>query len=348
MAAGGMPGQCVPGQWVLGQWVLGLDGGGSKTALAYFGAGGELVGPFHAPGINPFDRPDWAARLGAFLKAYPSPGPLAHATLGLPGYGETPTVSAQQEEVCQALLGVPHTLMNDVQAAFLGAFPGGVGALLLAGTGSMAWASDGVRQVRAGGWGEGFGDEGSAYWIGRQALGWASQALDGRHADVAFPDLLLAEVLGGEVSPARLLAWHHAQAHPRSAVAALARRVDTLAQAGQPTALALLDAAARHLAAHIHAVRRQLGRPELPWSRAGSVLNSGVLLAALSRELGTAARPPDLPPLGGALHHAALCAGLLRPGQSGVTALAAALAPHPGTAPHPDFPHPVPPSQESA
>lgn len=342
MAAGGLR----------GKWVLGLDGGGSKTALAYLGAGGELVGPYSAPGINPFDRPDWAGQLASFLRAHPAPGPLAHATLGLPGYGETPAVSAQQQEVCRALVGVPHTLMNDVQAAFLGAFPGGVGALLLAGTGSMAWASDGLRQVRAGGWGEGFGDEGSAYWIGRQALGRASQALDGRHPDSAFPGLLLRGVLGDgdheEVSPARLLAWHHAQVHPRSAVAALARRVDTLAQARQPTALALLDAAARHLAEHIHAVRRRLSRPELPWSRAGSVLNSDLLLAALAREVGTAARPPDLPPLGGALHHAALCAGLLRPGQPGVTALAASLAASPGATHHPDFLHAVPPSQEPA
>ena len=69
--------------------------------------------------------------------------------------------------------------MNDVEAAFVGAFAGRPGVLLLAGTGSMAWGSDGTRQVRTGGWGEGFGDEGSAYWIGRRALGLASQALDG-------------------------------------------------------------------------------------------------------------------------------------------------------------------------
>ena len=126
MAAGGMPGQCVPGQWVLG-----LDGGGSKTALAYFGADGTLAGPYYAPGINPFDRPDWAERLTAFLAQHPAPGPLAHATLGLPGYGESPDITARQDQVCLSLIASPQTRMNDVQAAFLGAFPAGVGALLL-------------------------------------------------------------------------------------------------------------------------------------------------------------------------------------------------------------------------
>lgn len=320
-----------------GAWILGLDGGGSKTALAYLGPGARLVGPFYAPGINPFDRADWAADLTAFLRAHPAPGPLAGATLGLPGYGESPRVTARQDEVCRALLDVPHTLMNDVQAAFLGAFPGGVGALLLAGTGSMAWAGDGARQVRAGGWGDGFGDEGSAYWIGRQALGLASQALDGRHPDAAFPELLLEGVLG-EVTPARLLDWHHTLAHPRSGVAALARTVDTLARQGQPTAWALLGAAARELARHVRAVRNQLASPHLPWSHAGSVLTSPVLLAALTRELGDAPRSPALPPLGGALHHAARQAGL----PDDVTALAAALhltSPSPLIPSSPIIPH---------
>ena len=54
-------------------WVLGLDGGGSKTALAYAGPDGEVVGPFYAPGINPFDRPDWETGLTAFLQAHRLP-----------------------------------------------------------------------------------------------------------------------------------------------------------------------------------------------------------------------------------------------------------------------------------
>lgn len=321
-----------------GSWVLGLDGGGSKTALAYLSAQGDLVGPFYAPGINPFDRPGWEGTLRAFLAAHPAPGPLEHATLGLPGYGESSDLTARQDEVCRSLLAASQTRMNDVQAAFLGAFPDGVGALLLAGTGSMAWASDGERHVRAGGWGEGFGDEGSAYWIGRAALGRASQAMDGRHPDTDFPALLLSELLGGEVTQARLLDWHHAQTHLRSAVAALARTVDALAQTGQPTALTLLDGAASELARHVHAVRAQLHLPALPWSHAGSVLTSRHLQAALRRDLGEP-EPPALPPLGGALHHAAQHAGWA----TSLERLNAALS----SPAHASLPFPAPRPQES-
>ncbi|GGO40835.1 N-acetylglucosamine kinase [Deinococcus humi] len=290
-------------------WVLGLDGGGSKTALAYVSGAGEVVGPFSAPGINPFDRPDWEAVMRTFLSAHPAPGPLTYASLGLPGYGESPAISARQADVCADLLpGCPHTPMNDVEAAFVGAFAGGPGALLLAGTGSMAWAHDGARQLRTGGWGEGFGDEGSAYWIGRRALGLASQALDGRHQDAAFAQVLLTPVLDGPPTQPGLLTWFYAQGHARSAVAGLARSVNALAEDGQPTARSILLEAAQLLAQHVTATRQGLGCPGLPWSYAGSVLGSRTVLDELITRLGPP-QPPALPPLGGAVFHAATRAG---------------------------------------
>lgn len=296
-------------------WVLGLDGGGSKTTLAYANREGDVVGPFYAPGINPFDQPGWEAGLRAFLHAHPAPGTLSAATLGLPGYGESPEVSARQLALSRELILAPLSVMNDVEAAFVGAFAGGPGVLLLAGTGSMAWGkrawdSDGHRQVRAGGWGEGFGDEGSAYWIGREALSLASQALDGRHPDREFAAGLLRPLFGQVPEQAALLGWYHGLPHVRSGVAALARTVDALADGGQSTALAILDGAARQLARHVQAVRTLLQSQHLPWSHAGSVLNSRTVLARLETLLGMVPLPPVLPPLGGALLHAAQTAGL--------------------------------------
>ncbi|PWU23729.1 MAG: hypothetical protein C5B48_08045 [Candidatus Rokuibacteriota bacterium] len=62
-------------------------------------------------------------------------------------------------------------VMSDVEAAYLGALGERAGIVLLAGTGSMALARDGRgRWIRAGGLGPLLGDEGSAFWIGRQWL----------------------------------------------------------------------------------------------------------------------------------------------------------------------------------
>ena len=291
-------------------WVMGLDGGGSKSALAYANQDGEVVGPFLGPGISPFDQPHWSEVLDALLTRHPAPGPLRHATLGLPGYGEDARITARQEEVIRLLVPIPASVMNDVELAFYGAFEGGIGALLLSGTGSMVWASDGSRSVRAGGCGEGFGDEGSGYWIGREALSIATQTLDGRLNAQEFTRALLRQ-LGMPVSPPEdeqraLISWYYRQEHARSAVAALAGTVDALAQRGDMEAQALLERAADLLVRHVQAARVRLGRPGLPWSYAGGVMHSGLLRAAVTARLGVSPQPPALPPVWGALRHAAL------------------------------------------
>src|SRR5437867_4340993 len=62
-------------------------------------------------------------------------------------------------------------VISDAEAAHLGALGERAGVLLLAGTGSMALGRDARgRWARAGGWGPLLGDEGSAFWIGREWL----------------------------------------------------------------------------------------------------------------------------------------------------------------------------------
>jgi len=61
--------------------------------------------------------------------------------------------------------------LSDAEAALLGGLSGEPGVLILAGTGSIAIGHDGRgRWERAGGLGPLLGDEGSAFWIGRQWL----------------------------------------------------------------------------------------------------------------------------------------------------------------------------------
>lgn len=61
--------------------------------------------------------------------------------------------------------------LSDVELAHRAALGGKPGIVILAGTGSVAFgrAASG-KAARAGGWGPLLGDEGSAFWIGREAL----------------------------------------------------------------------------------------------------------------------------------------------------------------------------------
>ncbi|MCL6527678.1 MAG: hypothetical protein K6T57_12455 [Thermaceae bacterium] len=293
-------------------WVLGVDGGGSKTLMALASPEGQVQGPFRAEGVNPFDNASWKQHLTGLLQQLPCSGSeIAYAALGLPGYGEVPRVSAEQvETVGTALTQTAFAVLNDVEVAFVGAHPGQAGVLILSGTGSMAWAASAHRQLRVGGWGDGFGDEGSAYWIGQRALGSLSKALDGRLEDPGFASGML-EVIGARDGEG-LLEWFYRLEHPRSGIARLAQSVDHLAGQGNPTARALLKLAADELVLLAQAAFRQLGDPTAHhFSYAGSVFNSALIKAWVGealQPLGTWA-PPALPPIGGALLYAARKAG---------------------------------------
>src|SRR5204862_3963698 len=90
-------------------------------------------------------------------------------------------------------------VVADAQAALLGALGDRPGLLVLAGTGSIVIGYDGGRRwARAGGLGPLLGDEGSAFWLGREWL--RVRAAEGG----------LRPVLGAAHAPAavaRVAAW---------------------------------------------------------------------------------------------------------------------------------------------
>ena len=288
--------------------VFALDGGGTKTLAAVVDRDATLVSMQRHPSVDPFAYPDWPETLRAIVAALqPWQERVAGAVLALACHGEVPRVSERQRAEARGLLSCPHEVINDVEAAFDGALAGTPGVLLLAGTGSMAWAGDGQRTMRCGGWGEMFGDEGSAFWIGREALGEASRALDGRSPHMAFAEQLL-DLLGLE--PDQLLDWCMGLPAHRAAIASLALHVDTMAETCDPAACAILQRAADALEAHARAcVHRLALGPDWAWSYAGSAFGSRAIMARVTEQLGRPPRPPRLPPVGGAVLRAARNAG---------------------------------------
>lgn len=284
------------------QRVLGLDSGGSKTDAVVIDPSGKVLARARAEGLDPAASADWPERLADLAAQL---GPVSAAVLGLPCHGEIAATSARQVAVAADLFGPQVVVMNDVAVAFHGALAGGDGVLVLAGTGSMAWAHGPLGTQRVGGWGHLFGDEGSAYWIGRAALALASQHLDGRQPPSGFAHGLLREM--GVAAP-ELLAWVYAQ-DSRAGIASVAAMVSGLADAGVTEAVALMTEAAGHLALAGQTAARLAGlEAPLPWSFAGGVLRDATIRAALTAKLG-APQPPALAPVGGAALAAAERAG---------------------------------------
>lgn len=291
--------------------LLAMDGGGSKTLLVLIDRRGTVLDVRRGGGTNPFDRPDWREEMAGLLADLPRG--IVAAGFGMAGYGGSPAVSAGQDGMLAEWRRCPYVVRNDVDIACVGAFGGGAGILLLAGTGSMVWASDpDGHALRVGGWGNLFGDEGSAFWIGREALGTLTRALDGREPEAASFIEPFCRFMGFPDDPAgidsALLDWYGGLRHARSAVAALTRGVESLAEAGNGPARRIVERAAAHLAGHVDAARRRLQQPTLPWSEAGGAFRNASLRQAVIDMCG-APVAPLLPPVGGAALLAARRAG---------------------------------------
>jgi N-acetylglucosamine kinase-like BadF-type ATPase len=77
------------------------------------------------------------------------------------------------------LLSANVLIVHDALAAHAGALGGASGVVVIAGTGSVAYGrNDNGKEATFGGWGYLFGDEGSAFWIAREALAAMMRAQD--------------------------------------------------------------------------------------------------------------------------------------------------------------------------
>jgi N-acetylglucosamine kinase-like BadF-type ATPase len=306
--------------------ILALDGGGTKTELALADRAGDVVFLARGRSTNPMDNADWRAELeklsGAAAGLLPD---VRFAVLGLPGHGEVKRLDALAAAAAADLFPGRRRVINDVEMALDGAFLDVAGILVLAGTGSMAMARDrSGAVVRVGGWGDAFGDEGSAYWIGREALARTSQALDGRGDASGFAAGILAD-LGLDAGDGHnaLMGWCYALSERRSGIAAVAKSVDRLAESGDATALAILREATEQLSRHVTAIRHLADMELSPWSHAGQVFSSRTIRDTLAARHGEPSLP-SLPPVGGGLWRAAREAGW-QTGETWVSRLAESL-----------------------
>ncbi|KOS64580.1 hypothetical protein FJQ98_00725 [Lysinibacillus agricola] len=176
------------------EWLLIIDGGATKTACAVVHAeSGEIKyttstsgSNYQAIGAESATEILQAllANVQDFLQKQDCSN-IAVATFAMAGIDspkDHEIVSAIVHSALSALQFKIDMLIieNDAQATLLGVTAGQAGALLIAGTGAIAYAFDGTQIVRAGGWGHRAGDEGSGYWLGQEVIRAIFRMEDGR------------------------------------------------------------------------------------------------------------------------------------------------------------------------
>jgi N-acetylglucosamine kinase-like BadF-type ATPase len=320
---------------------LGVDGGGSKTRFLLIDEEGTVLGAhtdgpaYHLEvGLEALERMLTRGIERTLQQAGIATAEVSYAFLGLPAYGEDRGVQAKLDEApAAALADGRYRCGNDMVCGWAGALAGADGINIVAGTGSIAYGEYAGRSARAGGWGELFSDEGSAYWLAREGLQLFSRMSDGRCPRGALHGILRRHfALEDDLDLCAVL--YGRSASQRSQLAQLSRLVAEAASAGDAAATALFTRAVSELADIVDAVRDRLQVPaelDLPLSCSGGLFQlRELLLAPFAAALGsrprryrlTAARlPPDA---GAALYAAKLAGAPLATGS--IAALEAQLA----------------------
>ncbi|MFE9743839.1 N-acetylglucosamine kinase [Saccharothrix saharensis] len=280
-------------------FVVGLDAGGTSTRALVLDLDGTRLGAGVAGGANPNSHPPELAAahvrqaLTAALDGLDA-AKVESGVLGMAGSSKLlsdPAVAALFEAAwAGAGLRCPMRVITDCEAAFATGTASPEGTVLVAGTGSIAARIEHHELVStAGGYGWLLGDEGSAFWLGREAVRATLQALEQDDVD----DLAAAVLARADIPDLpRRERWRRlitvANASAPIALATYAPLVT--AHASAPSADRIITAAVRVLADLAEAARPAETRS--PIVLMGSLVHAHPLGTRLKRELSTRTAAP--------------------------------------------------------
>ena len=176
-------------------YYIGIDGGGTKTKFDLFDSDKNSIASITMPTIHPAQASfkevvsvltDAKEKLLANIN---DSDYVLKVGAGLGGYGINADYRKKLEDEFSAVFD-EFKLYSDAYAAMLGALAGEDGILMIAGTGSIALAKVGDETFRCGGFGYRYGDEGSAYSIGKALISRALKEADGRSDKSIISDLV--------------------------------------------------------------------------------------------------------------------------------------------------------------
>ena len=265
---------------------LGIDAGGTKTDCAVSN-GAELLGQATGTSCK-------LARVGrqkarqslqevvqqACEAARMLPRDVQHVCIGMAGASLPEAVQWAQATIREIAPGATIYVAGDHIIAHRAAFGTSHGVLVIAGTGSIAFGRNpGGATARAGGWGPNVSDEGSAFWIGREAVIAALRAYDLGASGGLLPVIAQA----WKVTPEDVVGLANA-AEPE--FPELAATVTAAAESGEPAARVITGRAGEALAWLAGAVIRRLWPKGsvVPVALAGGVLQGSVQVRQAFKE----------------------------------------------------------------
>lgn len=273
---------------------LGIDAGGTKTDCAVSN-GAELLGQASGETCKLARVGKEKARhnlLDVIQRACDSarvlPRDIQHVCIGMAGASLPEAVSWAQETIRTIIPDATIYVAGDHVIAHRAAFGTSHGVLVISGTGSIAFGrNQSGETARAGGWGPSVSDEGSAFWVGKEAVAAALHSYDRGESNGLLP--VIARIW--KIAPEEVVRLANVS-EPK--FADLAAAVAAEAEKGEPAARDITQRAGQALAELAMAVITRL------WPRGGVVpvaLAGGVLqgsaVARLAFKEAMKARDPD-------------------------------------------------------
>lgn len=278
----------------MNQHIVGVDGGGTKTEFVLIDRSGNVVGRERGGATN-FQiiggkklKEELLGCLNRLTKSANLPShKIDHIFLGLAGAGR----EDDKKEIINLFEDTEFkdkvSVDSDAVVALAGAFGTAPGIIIISGTGAICFGMNNqAKVVRSGGWGYLLGDEGSGYFIGREALIAALKDFDGRgekttlrqeierHFSLKSIDLIIPLIYQNKID--------------RGAIANLAPIVFQQASRGDASAEIIIRSAGRELGALAKAVALRLNfeNEEIRVALIGSIFKQKeMLLNEISKEL---------------------------------------------------------------
>jgi N-acetylglucosamine kinase-like BadF-type ATPase len=241
--------------------VLGIDAGGTKTVCLLADQHGLILGEGRGPGANLHAAGEHAVEQvlrdimsEAIGNRAIAPAAICVGIAGVDREDEARTV----REVMRRIGHRSRVLVvNDALIALVAGAQDAPGIVIIAGTGSIAYGRNANGDAaRAGGWGHMIGDEGSGYWIGREALAAVMRASDGRGPATGLTREILTHFDVDDES--RLPRIVYDREVPRMSVGTLGPIVQRVAEQGDAVTMRILERAADELVLTARSVAAQL------------------------------------------------------------------------------------------
>lgn len=260
------------------RYLAGLDGGGTKTAVTIADDSGAVVHAFEAGALN-LNGQDEASIRGALAAicaevARVCAGGLdacVTVCIGAAGISNPAVSGLLTSGMRESGFTGELVLVGDHETALAGALEGQPGAILIAGTGSIAFGRNAEGEThRAGGFGHLIDDGGSGYSIGRDLLAAVVRAADGREDPTVITELVYRQL--GISSVPELIGFVYDKNRNKKEIAALAPLISEACEAGDLTALRIVRDNADALAVAASAVINRLELRSGELALLGSVL----------------------------------------------------------------------------